>query len=163
MSGENVYFEYDTPSDLIRALGRPFRTVSSETARLGGEDPGKLYAAAIADYDLVLKMNPNDAKALRRRANIRLNWGNYKYKNSRDEDPGKLYAAAIADCDRVLKMNPDDADAYWYRAICRILIRDWGNADADCAEAAKLDPGSVPLHKSMWDLARREFKKQNDP
>ena len=63
------------------------------------------YFAAIADYDIAIRLNPDYAEAY-------YNRGLAKY------DLGQHFAA-IADYDIAIRLNPDDADAYNNRGVAK--------------------------------------------
>ena len=66
------------------------------------------HFAAIADYDIAIRLNPDDADA---------------YYN-RGVAKGKLgqHFAAIADYDIAIRLNPDYADAYNNRGYAKSLL-----------------------------------------
>ena len=92
------------------------------------------HFAAIADYDIAIRLNPDDADAY-------YNRGNAKSKTSVNTSPpsqilispsasmrrcaylGQAHFAAIADYDIAIRLNPDDADAYNNRGNAKMRPR----------------------------------------
>src|SRR5262245_44135239 len=50
------------------------------------------------------------------------------------------YDLAIADYSEAIRLNPKDADFYFYRALGRQRLGDKAGAEADIAEAKRLNP-----------------------
>ncbi len=83
------------------------------------------YKAAIADYDIAIQLNPDDAAAY-------YNRGNAKY--GLDE-----HQAAIADYDIAIQLNLDYAEAYYNRGNAKVRLDDYGGAFKDYMSANKHD------------------------
>ena len=70
------------------------------------------HFAAIADYDIAIRLNPDHADAYNNRGNAKSALGQH--------------FAAIADYDIAIRLNPDDARAYYNRGIAKAqLNRTW--------------------------------------
>jgi tetratricopeptide (TPR) repeat protein len=120
------------------------------------EDPG----AAIADYDQVIRLNPQRASAFNNRGFARQVMGdldaaiadydqairlNPQYalafynRGNAHREKGDL-GAAIADYDQAIRLNHEDADAFLNRGIARQGKGDLDAAIADYDQAIRLDP-----------------------
>jgi hypothetical protein len=75
------------------------------------------YAAAVADFDRAIELDPTDAEAFRERAAARLSLNDFK--------------AETADLDCAIALEPGDADAYDSRGTARELQGDFSGAAAD--------------------------------
>lgn len=84
------------------------------------------YQSAIADYDQVLRISPQDADAYYGRGVARLELGDYQ--------------SAIADYNQVLRMTPQDADAYYNRGVARYRLGRSQAAIEDWSQALRIDP-----------------------
>jgi tetratricopeptide (TPR) repeat protein len=118
-------------------------------------------ANAIADYDKVVEMNPDNYNALWRRCSIRaylgkgldlalddcdraigLNSGDVRILAARGIVFFRTdnFAAAIADEDKVLLVYPDDVYALFARGLAKLKSNDIPGGNADVAGAEKLAP-----------------------
>ncbi|MFM6097655.1 MAG: tetratricopeptide repeat protein [Dolichospermum sp.] len=78
----------------------------------------------IDDYNLAIKINPNDADAYHNRGNVRYDLGDKQ--------------GAIDDYTQAIKINPNYAQAYYGRGFVRNELRDKQGAIDDFQQAAKL-------------------------
>jgi len=85
----------------------------------------KEYDKAIADYDEVIKINPNSEIAFLNRG---LAWV-----------ANKEYNKAIADFDKVIEINPHSARAYFNRASVLRVLNDYDKAIVDYDRAIEID------------------------
>ncbi len=118
------------------------------------------YKRAIADYDEMLRLNPQDAEAHNNRAlayaylgeykraiedfieALRLNPQSAEVYNNRgvaNADLGE-YERAIADYDKALRLNPQLAEAYNNRGLAYTGLGEYERAIADYDEALRLNP-----------------------
>ena len=177
----NLEEAYDGLAAVERASGRPDEAVVVYTAGLAvdqgylpfwtgrgdarwalgndrrnrGEEPGPVYADALADYGKALELNPASAEAWMRRGGVRTNWGNFKM--NRGEDPGAIYADALADFDRAVALDPGSAEARWHRGRLFHAMRRWAAAIADFEAAFKIDPSCEPNFRAQLAEARRNL------
>ena len=89
------------------------------------------YAAAIANYDRAIALNPDDAEAYHNRGIAK--------------DAQGDYAGAIADYDRAIALNPEDADAYHNRGVTKAEQGDYAGAIADYDRVIALDPDNMAV------------------
>ncbi len=85
---------------------------------------------ALADCDIALRLDPDDALAHGVRGAARAAVQNY--------------SGALTDFSDVIRLKPKDPDAYRDRGVARMSNRDFDGALADFTEAIRLDPASVP-------------------
>jgi lipoprotein NlpI len=79
------------------------------------------YKGAIADFDQMIRLNPNSTAAYLNRASAKISL--------------KDNAGACADLDRSLQLNPIDALAYLLRAECRLMLGNQQGARQDMDQA----------------------------
>jgi tetratricopeptide (TPR) repeat protein len=126
------------------------------------------YDGAIADYNLMLKLNPSSTIGYLGRANV-FNQENaygsaimdcnlallidqdlpgaYKERGAAYEGEGR-FDMAIADYNKVISLVPTDPSAYLGRATLFADEENYSNAAADCSQAITLDPGNARLYES---------------
>lgn len=113
-----------------------------ETAmtHLAGGDP----AAALADLDRAIELDPSYADAYANRGSIRHLLGDY--------------SAALADLDRAIDLDPGLASAYNNRGAVRLMQWDLDRAIADFDAALALDPS---LHQAYLSRANARYHKRD--
>ena len=84
------------------------------------------HFAAIADYDIAIRLNPDDAVA-------------YVSRGAAKSDLGQ-HLAAIADYDTAIRLKPDDANAYNNRGIAKGKLGQHFAAIADYDITIRLKP-----------------------
>ena len=110
------------------------------------------YKGAIADYDVAIQLNPNDADAY-------LNRGVAKNKLGQ-------YFAAITDFDTAIRLKPDYADAYYNRGVAKDKLGQHTAATADYDAALQIKPdlaqdylsrGNVKHQLGLYQSAITDF------
>jgi tetratricopeptide (TPR) repeat protein len=89
----------------------------------------RAYARAIADFDKVLQLEPNNVDALTRRGDAYGQLGDFGH--------------AIGDLDRAVQLAPDDVEPYIYRGLVNHRRGKNQLAVADFDTVLKLDPRNV--------------------
>ena len=106
------------------------------------------YDDAIADYNRVIAIDPNDASAYNNRGVAKGRKGDYD--------------GAIADCSSAIALDPNNAAAYDNRGVAKAHIGDYDGATDDYDRAIALDPnnaaayhnrGVAVAHKGDYDGA----------
>ncbi|HYJ31658.1 MAG TPA: tetratricopeptide repeat protein [Candidatus Binatia bacterium] len=138
-------------------------------------------AAALADYDEALKLNPRAAFALANKGTLLFDLGRadsaYLYldralqlkpdlagalnnrgaiKGQRGDLPG-----AIADFSRAIASDPQFRDPYENRAVGYYMAGQFDKAIADTRRALELDPGN-PENHALWDAIGQYQQKLHD-
>ena len=90
------------------------------------------YYGAIADYNKVIELDPDNASAY-------YNRGISKYEL---ED----YYGAIADYNKVIELDPDKVNAYYIRGSSKCELEDYYGAIADYNKVIELDPDNVSAY-----------------
>ena len=170
VSGQNLNFaipsryltELLTESTPAKPLAEDNRSISAETYLTWGNTKYDLgdYKGAIADYDIAIRLNPDDATAYNSRGiaksmlgqhfaaiadydiAIHLNPDDAKAYNNRGNAKYQLgqYFAAIADYDIAIRHNPDHATAYYNRGLAKRNLGQYFAAIADFDIAIRLKP-----------------------
>jgi len=96
------------------------------------EETGRLDEA-VADLDVAIELDPNNAESHHARGRCRSDNGS---------------AAAIADFTRAFELEPEDPDVWIARARARLRQGDLDGAQADAQRAVELDPRSARAHFS---------------
>ena len=98
------------------------------------------HFAAIADYDIAIRLNPDYATAYYNRGNVKGDLGQH--------------FAAIADYDIAIRLNPDYAKAYNNRGIAKALLNRTWEAKQDVRTALRLakQAGDTSLITSIEKL-----------
>ena len=147
VGGQNLNFaipsryltELLTESKPAKPLAEDNRSISAETYFTWGNTKYILgnYKGAIADYDIFIRLKPDDADAY-------YNRGNAKGKLGQD-------FAAIADYDIFIRLKPDDADAYYNRGVAKGKLGQHFAAitDYDIAIRLKPDYASAYLNRGV--------------
>ncbi len=142
LDAQNLNFAI--PSNYLKALlakARPAkpllqnsRSISAETYFSWGHAKYELglYHAAIADYDMAIRLKPDDAVAY-------YNRGGAKYNLEQ-------YAAAIADYDMAIRLKPDDAAAYYNRGVAKYSLKQYFAAISDYDIAIRLKPDDAAAY-----------------
>ena len=92
------------------------------------------HAAAIADFERALEIDPNLTGTYCNRGNAKNNMGDY--------------AAAIADFDRALEVDSKDAFAHNNRGIAKQNMGDYAAAVADFDRALEIDPNLTAAYSN---------------
>ena len=90
------------------------------------------FEEAIADYDMAIYRNRNDAFTYYLRGFAKASW--------------KKYDAAIADYDEAIRLNPNDSSVYYQRGLAKAELRQYGAAIADYDEAIRLNPNDSSVY-----------------
>ena len=98
-------------------------------------------AAAVADLDRAVEIDPANPRAHSARALVRHAQGNF--------------AGAVADATRAIEIDPALAAAWGYRGLARLEQGDLAGAIADCGRAVEIDP-ALAAAWSNRGLARRQ-------
>ena len=69
------------------------------------------FPSAVEAYDVALQGDPDDARALYRRARARVYWADDAART--DEEREALYETALADAERAVELAPDDPEAHF--------------------------------------------------
>jgi tetratricopeptide (TPR) repeat protein len=105
------------------------------------------YKGAIADYDNVIKMDPQNAETYRTRAFL-------KYAT-------QDYHGALADYNKVIELDPKNAKAYKGRGLAKFKLDDYDGAIADYNKAAKLDPANSASYEGFRKAAEQKRVQAN--
>ena len=81
---------------------------------------------AIADYDKIIELEPNNVKA-------------YLYRGMA-RDRAAEYHEAIMDFDKIIELEPDNSNGYYYRASAKVELAKYVDAVIDYDTAIQLDP-----------------------
>ena len=126
------------------------------------------HAAAIADYDKALEIDPQFAEAYSNRGGVKDSMGDHvaaiaDFDRALEIDPQLAgaysnrgiaknhmgsYAAALADFDRVLEIDPQDMQAYYNRGVAKDKISDHAAALADFDRALEINPQYAVAYNS---------------
>ena len=111
-----------------KPLAEGNRSISAETYFTWGNTKYVLgdYKDAITDYDIAIRLKPDNANAYNNRGVAKYNLGQY--------------FAAIADYDTVIRLNPDDDYAYNNRGLAKSDLGQYFAAIADYDTAIRLKP-----------------------
>lgn len=74
------------------------------------------YDAAIADFDKVIELNPENTHAYYNRGLAKFRLGDIESEKGNTEKARQLYEAGIADSTQAIKRTPEDTNAYHNRA-----------------------------------------------
>ena len=90
------------------------------------------YAAAIADFDKALQINPESPATYYYRASAKFEWGKSEQGTGNTEHAKRLYHAAIEDYTQVITLDPENPGAYIFGGMVHLrlatLERRAGNA-----------------------------------
>jgi tetratricopeptide (TPR) repeat protein/S1-C subfamily serine protease len=112
----------DAYSQAIKLKPHPFAYNNRGATRADlGDKQG-----AIADFNKVIELKPDDAEAYSNRGVARSHLGDKQ--------------GAIADYTKAIELQPDDADAYYNRGVDRYELGDKQKAIADFSKAIELKP-----------------------
>jgi tetratricopeptide (TPR) repeat protein len=93
------------------------------------------YDRAIADYDQVIQLKPDDADAYISRGVAYGHKGNYD--------------RAIADYDKAIQLKPGDTAAYYYRGTAHAHKGDYDEAITDYTRTIELAPNYAPAYNGL--------------
>ena len=125
-------------------------------------------AAAIADYDKALEIDPQSAEVYSNRGGVKDSMGDHAaaladFDRALEIDPQLAgaysnrgiaknhmgsYAAALADFDRALEIDPQDMKAYYNRGVAKDKISDYAAAIADFDRALEINPQYAVIYNS---------------
>ena len=91
------------------------------------------FDAAIADYDMAIYRNPNEAFTYYLRGFAKANWKKYD---------------AIADYNEAIRLNPDDASAYYQRGLVEAQLGQYEPAITDYDKAIRLNPNDTLFYNA---------------
>lgn len=119
-----------------------FTKVSSkdETSEVLSDENLKMqklgYEQAVADYDVVLRLNSNDLQALTGRGHAKFAFGDY--------------AGALADYEQVTKLVPNNATAFVNLGDVHQRLGNWTSAQADYEKALSIEKTGVTCQRAAW-------------
>jgi tetratricopeptide (TPR) repeat protein len=136
----------------------------------------KQFDKALADYDNMLRIAPDDFNGFNSRGRLWFDLGKIDkalpdFNRSIDLNPRfakaysnrgavygmkKEYALAAADLTRSLELNPEEFVAYSNRALVYMALGRYGEAASDCNAYLRIKPDDA----SMWDLAAACYMNQ---
>jgi tetratricopeptide (TPR) repeat protein len=136
----------------------------------------KQFDKALADYDNMLRIAPDDFNGFNSRGRLWFDLGKIDkalpdFNRSIELNPRfakaysnrgavygmrKEYALAAADLTRSLELNPGEFVAYSNRALVYMALDRYGEAAADCKAYLRIKPEDA----SMWDLAAACYMNQ---
>ncbi len=147
-------YGYAIPSNVLRTLLT--RSMPSEPlAHWYKRDRIRAYAKyaldqhkeAIADFDSIIQLNPEDADAYMDRAWVKVKLGESEKAYRRAEKAQHLYKAAIEDYTQAIRINPKFADAYNNRGVVRLELDDFEGALPDFNRAIGINPRHADAYK----------------
>ncbi len=94
------------------------------------------YQQAVADYDVVLRLNSNDTQALTGRGHAKFALGDYE--------------AALADYEQVIKLVPENATAFVNRGDVHQRLGNWESTCADFETALSIKKTGVACQRAAW-------------
>lgn len=97
------------------------------------------YEQAVADYDVVLRLDSNDTQALTGRAHANFALGNY--------------ALALSDYEQVVQLVPGNATAFINRADVHQRLENWQLANSDYKRALSIEDTSIACQRAAWFMA----------
>ena len=176
VGGQNLNFaipsryltELLTKSTPAKSLAEGNRSISAETYFTWGNTKAGLgdYKGAIADYDIAIRLKPDDAIAYNNRGAAKGDLGQhfaaiadfdiairlkpddaiaYNNRGNAKDDLGQHFAA-IADYDTAIRLKLDYADAYYNRGITRHNLGQYFVAIADYDTAIRLKPDDAEAY-----------------
>ncbi|MEI6124525.1 MAG: tetratricopeptide repeat protein [Bacteroidota bacterium] len=83
------------------------------------------YKSALKDFNIAIKLNPNDIE--------------YYYNRGRANYKLQKYSSAFKDFDKVISVQPNIAIVYSFRGSASDQLKKWENALADFSKAIELD------------------------
>ena len=124
------------------------------------------YKDAIADYDIAIDKNPNDAETYYLRGRARRSLKQYEdalvdfdhaidlnsehkdayYWRGRTKGILKQYEDALVDFDHVIRLDPKHTKAYYYRGITEYNLEGYEDALVDFDHALRLDPKDIDVY-----------------
>jgi len=136
----------------------------------------KQFDKALADYDNMLRIAPDDFNGFNSRGRLWFDLGKIDkalpdFNRSIELNPRfakaysnrgavygmkKEYALAAADLTRSLELNPEEYVAYSNRALVYMALGRYGEAASDCNAYLRIKPDDA----SMWDLAAACYMNQ---
>ncbi|RKU20571.1 hypothetical protein C6503_05790 [Candidatus Poribacteria bacterium] len=147
-------YGYAIPSNVLRTLLT--RSMPSEPlAHWYKRDRIRAYAKyaldqhkeAIANFDSIIQLNPEDADAYMDRAWVKVKLGESEKARGRAKKAQHLYKAAIEDYTQAIRINPKFADAYNNRGVVRLELDDFEGALPDFNRAIGINPGHADAYK----------------
>lgn len=101
---------------------------------------GRMFPDAVKEFEAELKINPDNAGALKHLGHAQLFVG----------EPQQ----ALLNLSRYAKMNPDDAESTALSAMAKCMLADFDGAAACCREALEADPQSIEILMQVLEVAR---------
>lgn len=98
------------------------------------------YDKAIADFDTVIEVSPENAYAYYNRGLAKFRLGDLESEKGDAEKARRLYEAGIEDSTQAIKRDPEDANAYHNRAGGRFRL---AQSETDTAKKQKYYQGAI--------------------
>jgi tetratricopeptide (TPR) repeat protein len=145
---DRAYLDLAIPIELYKQnqIAKVITSVDYNNRGLAKSALGK-KEDAISDYDMAIKLAPNDSAAY-------YNRGLAKYDLGKKED-------AIADYDQAIKLAPNDSAAYNNRGITKYELGKEEEAIADYNQAIKLAPSDSAAYNNRG-LSKFALDKKNE-
>ena len=104
------------------------------------------YTAAIADYGMMIYLNPNDVDAYYERGLANNNLGVTNNNLKQYETAENYFNAAIADFEKAININSNDVRFYYNRGLTNNNLEKYDAAIADFDEVIRQNPDYVDAH-----------------
>ena len=139
-------YSYATPSNALKVLlGRsgpteplalwrkrgPILAYAHSSQGTRNYNDGR-YDKAIADFDKVIELNPENTHAYYNRGLAKFRLGDLESEKGNTEEARRLYEAGIEDSTQAIKQDPEDANAYHNRAGGKFRL---AQSETDIAKA----------------------------
>lgn len=126
-------------NDFTKAVGKKADFAAGYFNRAEALSSMKKYELALKDYEVVLRLEPNDAQAITGRAHAHLELGNLD--------------AAMKDYDRVVAEYADNPIALINRGDCHQKASNWKASLKDYRAAQKIGSENLSSQRIAWVLA----------
>ena len=107
------------------------------------------YETALADYNMAIQLDPDDAQVYFNRGLVRIEL--------------KEYPDALVDFNKAIDLNPNNADAYDHRGNVKVMLEQFEEARADYDTAIRLNPdhATAYYHRGGMEVRLENFDNAN--
>ena len=165
-------YSYAIPSNILRALltlSAPIEPLAQwykrDRIRAYAKYALDQYKEAVADFNKIIRLHPEDADAYMDRAWLKLKFAESEVRHGNAKVAGRLYQGVIEDYTQAIRINPKFVGAYNNRGVVKLRLDSFEGALFDFSRAIEINPQDADAYsnrgRARFRFGASEFSRGN--